>query len=78
MEPYIGQLALFAFNRVPRGWAPCDGKVLSIPQNQYLFALIGTQFGGDGASTFALPTIPGPMPGLQYCIAVTGTFPSEA
>lgn len=54
-DAFIGQIALFAFSRIPTGWAVCDGQLLSVMQNQALFSLIGTRYGGDGMSTFALP-----------------------
>ena len=79
MEPFIGQITLFAFDFAPRGWAPCQGQVLPISQNQALFALLGTNFGGDGRTTFALPDLRGkePVPSTQYCVALQGIFPSR-
>ncbi|WP_338874749.1 tail fiber protein [Spirosoma sp. SC4-14] len=62
MEPYIGQIQLFAFNFPPKNWAFCDGRLLSIAQNQALFSLIGTTYGGDGITTFALPDLRGRTP----------------
>ncbi len=59
MEPYIGQVCLFGFNYAPRGWALCNGQLMSIGQNSALFSLLGTTFGGDGISTFALPDLRG-------------------
>lgn len=58
-EPFIGQIAIFPYNFAPRGWAPCDGRLLSIAQNTALFSLIGTTFGGNGTTTFALPDLRG-------------------
>jgi len=58
-EQYIGQIEAFAFGTVPRGWAICAGQLLSIQQNQALFALLGTQFGGNGVQTFGLPDLRG-------------------
>jgi microcystin-dependent protein len=58
-EPYLGQLATFGFQFAPRGWAFCNGQLLPISQNSALFALIGTYYGGDGISTFALPDLRG-------------------
>jgi microcystin-dependent protein len=57
VEPYIGQITLVAFNYAPVGWAFCNGQLLAIDQNQALFALIGTTYGGDGQTTFALPDL---------------------
>jgi len=61
-EPFLGQLALFAFNFPPKGWALCNGQMLPINQNQALFALLGTTFGGNGQTTFALPDLRGRVP----------------
>jgi microcystin-dependent protein len=77
MEPLIGQIQLFAYNFVPRSWALCNGQLLSISQNTPLFALIGTTFGGDGETNFALPKLEAPADGMAYCIAVQGMFPSR-
>ena len=77
MEPFIGQIVLFPFNFEIRNWARCDGRLLPISSNQALFALLGTQFGGDGRMTFALPKLAGPSEGLQYQIALQGVFPSR-
>lgn len=59
MEPFIGQICAFGFNYAPRGWAPCDGRLLSIAENNALFALLGTMYGGDGQRTFGLPDLRG-------------------
>jgi microcystin-dependent protein len=61
-EPFLGQLALVPYNFAPVGWALCNGQLLPINQNQALFALLGTNFGGDGKSTFALPDLRGRVP----------------
>ena len=58
-DPFIGQLAVFAGNFAPRGWAFCDGGLLPINENQALFSLIGTNYGGDGRTNFALPDLRG-------------------
>jgi microcystin-dependent protein len=54
-EPFIGEIQLFGFNFAPRGWALCNGATLAIQQNTALFALLGTQYGGNGQTTFQLP-----------------------
>jgi microcystin-dependent protein len=59
MEPLLGQIQPFGFNFAPRGWAKCDGTLLSIAANSALFSLLGTTFGGDGVTTFALPDLRG-------------------
>jgi microcystin-dependent protein len=58
-EPFIGTIQPFGFNFTPRGWAPCDGRLLPIAQNTALFALLGTTYGGNGTTTFALPDLRG-------------------
>lgn len=60
--PYVGEIILFAGNFAPVGWAICDGSLLSIAEHETLFALIGTTYGGDGQSTFALPDLRGRVP----------------
>lgn len=62
MEPFIGQIMLFGFNFTPYGWAICDGRLLPISENEALFALIGTTYGGDGMTTFGLPDLRGRIP----------------
>jgi len=57
--PYLGEIRMFAGNFAPAGWAICDGSLLSINNNQALFALLGTMYGGDGITTFALPDLRG-------------------
>jgi len=58
-QPYIGQLLLAAFNFAPRNYALCNGQSMAISQNQALFALLGTTYGGNGQTTFALPNLQG-------------------
>ncbi|MBK6432708.1 MAG: tail fiber protein [Anaerolineae bacterium] len=79
MEPFLGQITLFAFDFAPLYWAPCAGQLLPVNQNPALFALLGTNFGGDGRTTFALPDLRGkkPVSSTQYCIALQGIFPSR-
>ncbi len=61
-EPFIGQIIQAGFNFAPRGYATCDGQLLSIAQNTALFSLLGTTFGGDGRVTFGLPDLRGRVP----------------
>ncbi|WP_224240286.1 phage tail protein [Hyalangium gracile] len=61
-EPYIGEIRMFAGNFAPRGWAFCNGQLLSIAQNSALFSLLGTTYGGNGQTTFALPNLQGRVP----------------
>jgi microcystin-dependent protein len=58
-EPFLGEIKLVPYNFAPRGWAFCDGQILSIAQNTALFSLIGTTYGGNGQTTFALPDLRG-------------------
>ena len=62
MEPFIGQIILFAGNFAPRGWAFCDGQLLAISSNTALFSILGTTYGGDGRTTFGLPELRGRSP----------------
>lgn len=61
-EPFIGQIMMFGGNFAPRGWAFCNGQLLSIAQNTALFSILGTTYGGDGQTTFALPDLRGRVP----------------
>lgn len=61
-EPFIGQITLFAGNFAPRGWAFCQGQLLAIAQNTALFSILGTTYGGNGTTTFALPDLRGRVP----------------
>jgi microcystin-dependent protein len=60
--PFIGQIQPMGFNFAPKGWALCDGQVMSIAQNTALFSLLGTMYGGNGTTTFALPDLRGRVP----------------
>ncbi|GAB3007347.1 tail fiber protein [Niabella terrae] len=62
IDPFLGMIAIFGFDFAPRGWATCSGQLLAIVQNQALFALLGTQYGGNGTTTFALPDLRGRTP----------------
>lgn len=61
-EPYIGEIVMFAGNFAPRGWAFCQGQVMSIAQNTALFSILGTTYGGNGTTTFNLPDLRGRLP----------------
>jgi microcystin-dependent protein len=61
-EPYIGEIRMVGFSFPPNGWAFCDGQLMAISQNDALFTLIGTTYGGDGQETFALPNLQSRMP----------------
>lgn len=92
-EPYVGQICLFPFNFAPRGWALCEGQLLPISQNTALFSLLGTTYGGNGRSNFALPDMRSNRMSdyfggarahkgyealpLRYFIALQGIFPAR-
>ncbi len=61
-EPFLAQIKIVGFNFAPRGWALCDGQILPIAQNNALFSLLGTTYGGDGRTSFALPDLRGRVP----------------
>lgn len=74
-QPYVGEIRMFAGNFAPAGWMLCEGQLLPISQNETLFQLIGTTYGGDGQSTFALPDMRGRLPvhqGNGFILAETG------
>ena len=62
MENYLGEIRVFSFGTIPRGWAACAGQLLAINQNQALFSLLGTYYGGNGVQNFALPDFRGQTP----------------
>jgi microcystin-dependent protein len=61
-EPFLGQISIYGFNFAPRGWAMCNGQILPIAQNTALFSLLGTTYGGNGQTTFALPDLRSRVP----------------
>jgi len=74
-QPYVGEIRMFAGNFAPAGWMFCEGQLLPISENETLFNLIGTTYGGDGQSTFALPDLQGRIPihqGNGFILAETG------
>jgi microcystin-dependent protein len=74
-QPYVGEIRMFAGNFAPSGWMFCEGQLLPISENETLFQLIGTTYGGDGQSTFALPDLRGRIPihqGSGFILAETG------
>jgi microcystin-dependent protein len=84
MESYLGTILLFAGNFAPRGWAFCDGQMLPIAQNTALFSILGTTYGGDGRTTFALPklrhpkNLTGAKAPAKYIICLEGIYPSRS
>lgn len=61
-DQFLAEIRIFPFNFAPKGWAPCRGQIMPISQNTALFSLLGTNYGGDGRSTFALPNLQGSIP----------------
>jgi microcystin-dependent protein len=61
-DPFVAEIRIFPFNFAPKGWATCDGQILPLSQNTALFSLLGTTYGGDGKSNFALPNLAGSAP----------------
>ncbi len=84
MDPFVAEIRIFAFNFAPKGWAACNGQIMAISQNTALFSLLGTTYGGNGTSNFALPNMqgdlpiqPGQGPGLSlYDLGQTGGTPN--
>jgi microcystin-dependent protein len=84
MESYLGSLLLVPYNFAPKGWAFCQGQIMPISQNTALFSLLGTTYGGDGVSNFALPNLTGDKAptdasgaALNWIIALAGVYPSR-
>jgi len=78
-NPYLGETRTFAFAFAPPGWLACEGQLLAISEFETLFQLIGTTYGGDGQTTFALPDATGPDSDgveLTVCISLFGMFPA--
>jgi microcystin-dependent protein len=80
-DPFLGQVMIFGGNFCPRGWALMNGQLMPISQNQALFSLLGTTYGGDGRASFALPTakpvFTGTGAAFVTCIALVGVFPAR-
>jgi microcystin-dependent protein len=80
-NPFLGEVETFAFNFCPQGWSTLNGQLLLISQNTALFSLLGTTYGGDGVTTFAVPTAKPIFTAtgavLLQCIALFGVFPSR-
>ena len=74
-DPFVGEIRLFAGNYAINGWTFCDGSLLPIPENEVLFALIGTTYGGDGQNTFAVPDLRGRVPVHQGSAPGLSTYP---
>ena len=75
-QPYLAEIRVFGFNFAPLGWAFCSGEILPISQNTAVFSLVGTTYGGNGTSDFALPDLRAAAPNnTQYLICSSGIFP---
>lgn len=79
MDCFIGQICTFPYSFAPLGWVFCNGALLQIMQYQPLYSLIGTKFGGNGSTNFAVPNLQGaePQPGIGYYICVQGIYPTR-
>jgi len=78
IEPFVGEITLFPGNYAPRDFAFCEGQILNINQNQILFSILGSKYGGDGRRTFALPNLKDAeksLNGVRYIIALKGLYP---
>ena len=79
MEYFVGTVLLVPYTYLPDYWLPCTGTLLNISGNELLFSLIGTTYGGNGSTTFALPNLQNICPtGMMYIIATNGLYPSQA
>jgi len=77
-SPYLAEIRIFSFGFPPKGWAQCNGQLMAISQNQALFALLGTTYGGDGRITFGLPNLQGRLPMHPGNGLVLGALNGEA
>jgi microcystin-dependent protein len=78
VDHYIGEIRMFGFDFPPAGWARADGTLVPIQQNQSLFYLLGTKYGGDGTTNFALPNLKAINQGAgHFCIAMQGMYPAQ-
>ncbi len=79
LDPFLGEVMLVPYNFAPRGWTFAAGQVMAISQNTALFSLLGTTYGGNGTTTFALPDLSGlePVCGMHWVIALEGVYPSR-
>jgi microcystin-dependent protein len=80
VDYFLGQIALFPYGFVPSYWMACQGQTIAIAQYSALYSLLGTQFGGNGTTTFGLPDLrnASPQSGMQFCICMSGIYPSRS
>ena len=76
INPYVGEVTCFGFDWAPQGWIKCEGQLLSVQKFNQLFSVVGTAFGGDGKTTFALPNVTELPAGLQGFICQLGGYPT--
>jgi microcystin-dependent protein len=79
-DPFVAEIRMFGGGLAPNGWARCNGQLMPISQNAALFSRLGTSYGGDGTTTFALPNLQSTPPigaGATFFIAMRGIFPSR-
>lgn len=77
MEGYIGEIRLVAYDFAPVSWMPCKGQILPIQHHEALYSLLGTNYGGDGHTTFGIPKLDSPSEYMHYVICVDGLYPSR-
>ena len=77
MDEILGMIKLFGGNFAPQGWVLCNGGLLSIMENQAVYAIVGNKFGGDGRTNFAVPKLDSPLDGTIYVMCVNGVYPSR-
>jgi microcystin-dependent protein len=77
MEEMLGVIKLFGGNYSPKNFVECNGQMLSINKNEALFVVIGTQYGGDGATYFQVPKLESPIEGMKYIICINGGWPER-
>lgn len=77
MDEYLGMIKLFAGNFIPSGYLECNGQLLNLQQNVALYSILGTTYGGDGHTSFALPKMDAPVDEMKYIICAQGMYPSR-
>ena len=76
-DPFLAEVRMFGGDLAPNGWAQCNGQLMPVSQNAALFSRLGTVYGGDGKTTFALPNLQASVPTVNCFIAMRGIFPSR-
>ena len=80
MDPILGEIQLYSFSFDMEHWMRCEGQIIPIDENPALYSLLGTIYGGNGTTTFALPNLKGaePVPGMSYYISTQGNYPQRS